>query len=90
MSSPKLYKLRAECQDDWNSVKNPLGVVKCNIEYTEFEGVQLPDVEVEFESAMTLDQIREIMGKFEDSHVMIESLNYSHLYTGERWYDDDY
>jgi len=48
----------------------------------------LPDVDVTFESDMDIDTIRDYIKEVEDGHVMLESLNEAHLYTGDRYYDD--
>jgi hypothetical protein len=43
------------------------------------------DVEFEFaDDSLTLDQLRWLLNQIPDMHVAAESLNYAHLYTGER------
>ena len=45
---------------------------------------QLPDVEFEFKTTMTLDEILDILSNQVDSHVMMETLRPVEEYTGER------
>lgn len=45
-----------------------------------------PDLTVAIESNLSLAEIGNIMATIEDGHVMIETLNYRHRYTGERNY----
>ena len=49
----------------------------------------LPDVDVELETKMSLEGVREMMRKVRDGHVMVQSLNYAEDYTGERNYDQE-
>jgi hypothetical protein len=47
---------------------------------------QLPDVEFEFKTTLTLDEILAILSKQVDSHVMMETLRPFDEYTGERYF----
>lgn len=74
-----VYKFRCECQSDlWQVML--LG---------EIEDTKLV-VEncVELTTNQTIDEIRTIMGKVVDTHVMRETLNYADKYDGSRWYND--
>lgn len=44
------------------------------------------DKTIIFESYLTMTEVRHLINTIEDSHYMYESLNYSTLYTGERWF----
>lgn len=48
-----------------------------------------PDVDVILYSKDTLSNLRDSMKKIPDSHVMVETLNYSNIYTGYRWYEEE-
>ena len=44
----------------------------------------LPDVECKLTTSLSIEQVRRFMKLNEDSHVMIETLNYADQYDGER------
>ena len=44
----------------------------------------LPDIELTFKSNLPIESIKNVLSEIPDSHVMIETLNYKHLYTGLR------
>ena len=44
----------------------------------------MPDLEFTFKSNLPIESIKKIMFEIPDSHVMVETLNYKHLYTGLR------
>ena len=44
----------------------------------------LPDVECTLTTSLSIEQVRRFMKLNEDSHVMIETLNYANQYDGER------
>lgn len=76
------YKLRAECLDDVLLLikKMPKNVWGIKIE----QWGPMPDVEFEFKSRLTLDEILAILRRQDDSHVMMETLKPFDEYTGER------
>lgn len=76
------YKFRAECMTD---VYDYMSRYPKRFEMRTLSGY--PDCEVIFESELTIEEIREEMEDIEDSHVMIESLNYAEEYTGDRWFN---
>ena len=43
-----------------------------------------PDVEFIFESSLAMRTIKTVMDNISDSHVMKQTLNFEHLYTGNR------
>ena len=44
----------------------------------------MPDLELSFISTLPILSVESFMSNIPDSHVMIETLNYKHLYTGLR------
>ena len=100
IKKPNKYKFRAECKTDvdkWMELKT---LVSSVVIINDPDG--LPDVEVEFDSCLTIDELRRSFKNSEaeltpqgffkkciDGHVMLESLNYSHKYTGDRYYYED-
>ncbi|MBP7507444.1 MAG: hypothetical protein KA807_06475 [Prolixibacteraceae bacterium] len=78
------YKLRAECLDD---VLLFIHRIPTNMSEMKILQVgQLPDVEFEFKTTLTLDEILAILSKQVDSHVMMETLRPFDEYTGERYF----
>ncbi len=85
----KKYKFRAECLIDVFLFFNycPQGSVK-NIEYNHLAMMEnYPDIEVSFESELTLSDFRQICVVIEEGHVMLQTINTFVSYTGERNYD---
>jgi len=76
------YKLRAECLNDALLLidKMPNNVWGMRIE----QWGPMPDVEFEFKSRLTLDEILAILSNQVDSHVMRDTLRPFDEYTGER------
>ena len=76
------YKLRAECLDDVLLFihRMPTDIWCMRIVQRE----PLPDVEFEFKTTLTLDEIIALLEKQDDSHVMMETLKPFDEYTGDR------
>lgn len=81
------YKFRAECKTD------VLGFKAITIGFTdEFQieplesSLQIPDVEVVFESELSLNELIDEIRKVPDGHVMMQTLKPFDQYTGEREY----
>lgn len=74
------YKLRAECLHDWYHFRLKAETDNSSIKYN----LPLPDIEVEFDSKLSLNEIREIMNTVEYSHVMKETIAHLKEYTGQR------
>ena len=73
------YKLRAECLAD---VQHLMAAIHCS-DY-KVKGLIVPDVELEFSSALSLDEIKAAMKDIPDSHVMLETVAAAKDYNGER------
>lgn len=83
------YKLRAECVVD--IVKMTTAFAKASIVFddVEIEGDGLlPDVTATFLSAAPLAQLRDVLAKIEDGHVMAETIATIDHYTGMRTSDE--
>jgi hypothetical protein len=75
------FKLRAECLDDVLFLcKRMPKIWGIKIE----QWGPMPDVEFEFKTSLTSDEILAILKKRVDSHVMIDTLKPYDEYTGER------
>lgn len=76
------YKLRAECLNDALLLidKMPNNVWGMRIE----QWGPMPDIEFEFKSRLTLDEILAILSTQVDSHVMMDTLRPFEEYTGKR------
>ena len=44
--------------------------------------------QVDFTSTLTIHEVRACMKQVIDGHVMVQTLNYSDKYDGERWYEE--
>jgi hypothetical protein len=76
----KHFKLRAECLDDVLFLyKNMPKIWGIKI----VQWGPMPDVEFEFKTTLTSDEILAILKKRVDSHVMIDALKPFDEYTGE-------
>ena len=78
------YKLRAECKQDIDVFignNNPA----VSILNSKSLG-DMGDVELEFESTHSKDQLIAILKNQSDGHVMLQTLEQQHLYTGIRDY----
>lgn len=77
----KHFKLRAECFDDVILLIKKLPTCwGIKIEQWDI----LPDVEFEFKTSLTSDEIIAILMKQDDSHTMIDTLKPIDEYSGER------
>jgi len=76
------YKLRAECIDD---VVQLINKIQKNVWCIKIEQWgTMPDVEFEFKSRLTLDEILAILSNQVDSHIMMLTLRLLEEYTGKR------
>lgn len=77
----KHFKLRAECLHDVLLLLNKIGKKTYGFKIVrDF----FPDVEFEFLSTMTSDEILAILSRQVDSHVMMDTFKPFDEYTGER------
>lgn len=77
------YKFRAEAPADVIRLANILGEELWAIEMSRPDPGK-PDVEVEIEIGITLQELRQIMGTVPDGHVMRQTVALAAEYTGER------
>jgi hypothetical protein len=85
------YKLRAECRLDVEELRHVLraGAVRELagweiVSLTVEDGALVPDVEVTFASALSLEALRRACENVPDGHVMAETIARADEYTGER------
>jgi hypothetical protein len=81
----KVYRFRAECERDVNELRRRLGMKLYRVTVT--TEVPFPDAEVEIETSLALEEIRDAMRRVVDGHVMVQTLARRSQYTGERDYD---
>jgi hypothetical protein len=79
------YRFRAECQHDVDELRRILGGKFDRI--TIANTPPFPDVEVELEVELTLEELRDVMRGVVDGHVMLQTVAPYDEYTGERDYD---
>ena len=79
-----LYRFRAECQSDVDELRQLLGMQVKQITMT--QEPPFPDVEVELQTKLSLNKLREIMHQVADGQVMVETVAKKQDYTGERNY----
>ncbi len=78
-----LYCYRAECSSDSDRLLELLPAD----ELLHFTGTRtrMPDQEVEIElRTFSLDQLRDVIRRVPDGHVMLQTVQPKHLYTGVR------
>ncbi len=70
------FSFRAECQPDVDSFlqKSQESGIKLTVTKTVKDTNGFPDVEIEFESEATLEDLIEVMRKVQDGHVMYQTL----------------
>jgi hypothetical protein len=80
-----VHRFRAECQTDVDELRQLLGqkIVKITMVQTP----PFPDVEVEIETGLTLEELRAAMRQVVDGHVMVHTVARSEEYTSKRDYD---
>ena len=81
------YKLRAETVIDvtgWLNTGPDFEKITIASQYIEKN--KIPDVDIEIETGMSLEDLRASLSQVENGHVMVESVNYFDGYTGERYY----
>jgi hypothetical protein len=80
----RVYRFRAECQPDVDELRRLLGAKYDRITMTQWP--PFPDVEVELEIGLSLEELRDVMRRVVDGHVMVQTVARSEEYTGERDY----
>jgi CHAT domain-containing protein len=79
------YRFRAECQADVDKLRRILGTRLDKI--TIVNSPPFPDVEVEAEADLSLEELRDTMRRVVAGHVMVQTVARRNEYTGERDYD---
>lgn len=85
VSVDRVYRFRAECEADVDKLRQILGTMIDRI--TIINSPPFPDVEVEIEVRLSIEELREAMRKVVDGHVMVQTVAPRDDYTGERNYD---
>jgi len=92
----KIYKFRAEFMDDvvafqnvvlFRAYKKLCEVKRMIVLYDSSFSVAFPEIEVEVETDLTIHGLRDILLSIMDGHVMAQSINLSHRYDGERYWE---
>lgn len=79
------YRFRAECQVEVDELRRLIGIQMDRI--TIVNTAPFPDVEVEIETSLSLNELRDLMRQVVDGHVMVQTVAPTDEYTGERNYD---
>ena len=80
-----VYRFRAECLPDVDELMRLLGAKFKKI--TIVISPPFPDVEAELEIGLDLTELRNVMRRVVDGHVMVQTVARTEEYTGERDYD---
>ena len=78
------YQFRAECQSDVDVLFRRIYPKIKNAKFC--QEFPFPDVDVEIETDLSLDDLRNEMRAVPDGYVMLETVAPSDEYTGERYY----
>jgi hypothetical protein len=81
----RVYRFRAECEHDVGELRRLLGAKLDKITIT--NSPPFPDVDVKLEIGLSLDELRDVMRRVVDGHVMVQTVARSEEYTGERDYE---
>jgi hypothetical protein len=76
------FHFRAECQADVNKLRQLLGEKVEKIATT--FATAYPDVEVEIDTSLSLNDLKATMRQIVDGHAMVETVTQGDEYTGER------
>jgi hypothetical protein len=80
-----VYRFRAECLPDVDELMRLLGAKFKKI--TIVISPPFPDVKAELEIGLDLTELRNVMRRVVDGHVMVQTVARTEEYTGERDYD---
>jgi hypothetical protein len=80
------YKFRAECEHDYKEFKKLIQKEIVNEEITPLMA-GFPDIVVEFDSSLVINELQNVLRKVEDGHVMLQTIALSENYTEKRNYD---
>ena len=84
MKTTKKYKMRAKTAHDALSLMEKMGNTKYIYRYIQYP---MPDVEMTFSCGFLIEELRAIIAKLPNCHVMLQTINHAKEYTGERNYD---
>ncbi|KPV54837.1 hypothetical protein SE17_01265 [Kouleothrix aurantiaca] len=84
-SSVPIYRFRAECEQDVDTLRTILGTRVMKI--IKLNEAPFPDTIVEVHGNVSLAELQDAMRKIEDGHVMLQTVAQRENYTGERNYD---
>ncbi len=77
-----IFKFRAECERDVTEVRKIFGKEIKRINMTIWH--PYPDIEVEIQTELSLEEIKESIEDIRDGHVMLETITLKEDYTGIR------
>ena len=80
------YCFRAECQLDVSALRKILGTEISKITMT--IKAPYPDTEVEFDTELTVNEVKDAMRTIQDGHVMYETISPEIENTGVRRYEE--
>lgn len=90
VAAPPTYKFRCECPDDYERIQAVCGegMIEAKV-IPQFinEIIPIPDLEVEFKSSLSYEQLLHKFDEVADAHIAFQTLMPIKEYTGERDYD---
>ena len=89
LSAPPTYKFRCECRDDYEGIQAVCGegMIEVKIIPQFIQEIPIPDLEVEFKSTISYEQLLRKFDKVTDAHIAFQTLMLIEEYTGERDFD---
>ena len=79
------YKFRAECEYDVNELR--MGLVMNCLKMVKTTDYYFPDTVVDLYTTLSLEEIKDEIRKINDGHVMLQTVAFAEVYTGERDFD---
>jgi len=89
LSTPPTYKFRCECRYDYEGIQAVCGegMIEVKIIPQFIKEIPIPDLEVEFKSTLSYEQLLRKFDEVTDAHIAFQTLMPIEEYTGERDFD---
>ena len=86
---PPTYKFRCECRNDYERIQAVCGegMIEVKIIPQFIQEIPIPDLDVEFKSTLSYEQLLRKFDKVTDAHIAFQTLMPIEEYTGERDFD---
>ena len=89
LSAPPTYKFRCECRYDYEDIQAVCGegMIEVKIIPQFIQEIPIPDLDVEFKSTLSYEQLLRKFDQVTDAHIAFQTLMPIEEYTGERDFD---